>query len=108
MGFCVNPNYGRRATTNNTTDNALKATDYAISTAGAFGARTTEASLALSFGQLGRLAVAPQTVNKPINTGIKAIASVVLTIAGEITGEKRMASAFDLIVKGVADFAIKE
>ena len=70
--------YGRRATTNTTTNNALNATDYAISVAGAFGARTTEASLALSLGQLGRLAVAPQTVNKPINAEIKAVASVAL------------------------------
>jgi hypothetical protein len=89
-------------------DNALDAVEYSTAVAGVMGVDTTSADITLTAGQTARLLFAPQSVKKPNNEMFKLIASVGCIALGEMTRNKRAASAANLIVMGVIDAMVKD
>ena len=89
-------------------DTALDVTEYGVAVAGVLGVDTTRADITLTTGQAIRLLVAPETVEKPRNEKAKLIASGASLLLGEITGNKRGASALGLIAMLAIDAAVRD
>lgn len=89
-------------------DTALDIADYGTTIAGVLGVDTTPEDIALFAGEAARLALAPETVSKPINERAKLIASGASLLLGALGLNKRKASALELIAKGIIDLTIKE
>ena len=89
-------------------DTVLDIADYGNTVRGVLGVDTTPADIALLAGGIARLALAPETVSKPVNERAKFITSTVCMASGLIGVNKRASSTIELIAKAIIDLTIKE
>jgi len=89
-------------------ENALDVAEYSIAVAGVMGVDTTAADITLTAGQTARLLFNPQSVKKPNNEVLKLISSVGSIALGEISGNKRAASALNLLAMSVIDATVRD
>lgn len=98
----------KRNTRNISNDNILDITEYTVTAAGMMGVDTTMADVVLCTAQASRLLFTPNNVEKPKNEQAKLIASGASIILGTITGNKRTASALEMVAMGIIDSTINE
>lgn len=89
-------------------DEILDVTEYTVAAAGMMGVDTTVADAALCAAQTARLIFTPDDVEKPQNEQAKLIASIASIAFGGLTGNRRAASALELVAMGIIDATINK